>query len=274
MVKRKRISLIGLISLLLFIVGSNSIMTYGDTQRVFDDATLFTVEERQKLTSEASTLANAYDLDIVIVTTSDAKGKTARAYADDFFSNNKRGVGSDLSGILFLIDLDNGEAYLSTSGKGIKYLTDQRVKSIITQVLDSGLKDRKFYEAGKRFLSATKEYLVSGIPSDQHSQPESIKGKNSLTVTEGLASVLAGLLASTGFFFRTKSKNKMKNPTKPVTFRENSQINLLANEDQLVDTTTSNRPISKSEKTDSQAGQSTTHTSSSGNTHGGGGAKF
>lgn len=274
MVKRRRISLIGLISLLFLIVGSNSTMAFGGTQRVFDDATLFTAEERQELTGEANALANAYDLDIVIVTTNAAMGKTARAYADDFFANNKRGVGNDLSGILFLIDLDNGEAYLSTSGKGIQYLTDQRVKSIITQVLANGLRDRKYYDAAKRFLSATKEYLVSGIPADQSSQPESIKGKNSLTVTEGLASVMAGLIASTGFFFRTKSKNKMKNPTKPATFRENSRINLLANEDQLVDTTTSNRPITKSEKPDPQAGQSTTHTSSSGNTHGGGGAKF
>ncbi len=122
------------------------------------------------------------------------------------------------------------------------------------------------------FLSGTKSYLQSGIPSDQYSQDESVKGKNTLTPMEGILSSVAGLLASTGFFFRTKSKYKMKNPVKPLNFRNNSMINFTSEDDRLVDTIVTNRMIPKASNNDS--GKSTTHTSSSGKTHGGGGRKL
>lgn len=274
MVNKKKIILIYLVSLLVVFFAVNSSLVFGGPLRVYDEADLFTAEQIKALSDEADSIGKAYDLDIAVVTTRDAKGKTARSYADDFFVSHGLGTGNDRDGILFLLDLDHSEAYISTTGKGIKYLTDQRINSIMTQIKNSGLGDGKFYEATRSFLKGTKEYLELGVPSGQISQDESLKSPNSLSVTEGVASVLSGLLASAGFFFRTKSKSKMKNPVKPPTFRDNSLINLLANEDELVDTTTTNRPITKSQKDDSAAAVSTTHTSADGTTHGGGGAKF
>ena len=53
------------------------------------------------LEEEANNLSSEYNMDIVIVTTNDAAGKTSREYADDFFDYGGFGVGPDYDGILF-----------------------------------------------------------------------------------------------------------------------------------------------------------------------------
>lgn len=269
-IKRKITIYVSCLILSLFVM--NPIVANAEGFRVFDDASLFTEAEIIKLDDEANILSNNYDMDVIIVTTDDANGKNSREYADDYFDNNGFGVGADLDGILFLIDMDNRETYISTSGKGIKYLTDQRIENIIANVLDSGLGDGDYYNATLGFLNGAKEYLGMGIASNQYSEAEDLEVENTLTFMEAIISLITGFVASTIFFFRTKSKYKMKNPVKPLTFRNNSIVNMVSEEDRLLDTVITSRIIPKSSGSDS--GKSTTHTSSSGNTHGGSGAKF
>lgn len=268
-IKRKIGSSLLFILMLIFVL--NPIIANGETLRVFDAANLFTGEEITAISEEASIISSSYDMDIIIVTTDDANGKSSREYADDYFDDNQFGVGSDSDGILFLIDMDNGEVYISTSGKGIRYLTDERIDNIIAGVLDSGLGDGDYYAGAMGFLSGTKKYLKTGIPSGQYSEDESVEEENSLTFTEGIVGTITGLLASAGFFFGTKSKYKMKNPVKPLTFRDNSIVSFTSQDNKLMDTVITHIIIPKPS---SDSGKSTTHTSSGGKTHGGGGAKF
>lgn len=260
-----------LIFMLMLIILLVPIIVNGESIRVFDDADLFTEEEIVVLSEEASILSRSYDMDILIVTTDDANGKSTRDYGDDYFDDNGFGIGPDLDGILFLIDMDNREIHISTSGDGIRYLTDQRLENIIEEILDSGLGDGDFYGGAMGFLTSTKKYLQMGIPSDQYSQDESVKEENRLTFMEGIISSVTGLLASAGFFFGTKSKYKMKSPVKEVNFRKNSIVNFTREDNKLVDTILTNKRISKDT---SDSGKSTTHSSSSGKTHGGKGGSF
>ncbi|MBP5793935.1 MAG: TPM domain-containing protein, partial [Spirochaetaceae bacterium] len=69
-----------------------------------------------------------YNKEAVIVTTSDAQGKSAEAYADDFYDENDFGTGSGKDGVLFLIDMDNRKIHVSTSGSMIDYLEDWRIE--------------------------------------------------------------------------------------------------------------------------------------------------
>lgn len=255
--------------MLIFVL--NPIIANSETLSVFDDANLFTEEEIRVLSQEANITSSSYDMEIIIVTTDDANGKSSSEYADDYFDDNQFGVVSDLDRILFLIDMDNREVYISTSGKGIRYLTDERIESIIADVLNSGLGDGDYYGGAMGFLSSTKKYLEMGIPSGQYSEDESTKEENSLTFMEGIVGTITGFLASAGFFFGTKSKYKMKNPVKPQTFRDNSIVNFTLQDNKLMDTVITHRVIPKSSG-DSE--KSTTHKSPSGKTHGGGGAKF
>ncbi|MDW7659731.1 MAG: TPM domain-containing protein, partial [Bacillota bacterium] len=112
---------------------------HAEKELVVDQADVFSGSEIVQLAEEARLLGESYGMDIVIVTTQDARGKTAREYADDFFDEQGYGIGDDYSGILFLIDYDNREAYVSTSGLAIRYLTDQRIESVLDAVIDGGL---------------------------------------------------------------------------------------------------------------------------------------
>ncbi len=269
-IKENKLLYLLLITLLIFVL--NPFMALAQDIRVFDDANLYSDEEIAMLEEETDLLANNYEMDIIIVTTDDAQGKTSRDYADDYFLDNEFGLGSEQDGILFLIDMDNREAYILKSGSGIKYLTDQRVDNILALVLDRGLSNGEYYKATLGFLDGTEEYLKSGIPSNLYLEEEKVETKKSLTLMESLISIGAGLLASVGFFFGTKSKYKMKNPVKPETFRENSIVNLVSKDDILVDTVLTDRIVPKASKADT--GKSTTHTTSSGKKLGGGGTKF
>ena len=165
--------------LLLFMPGR----TAAAPERVVDLADVFSDEHVSQLAGEADQLGQAYGMDIVIVPTADAQGKSARDFADDFFDEQGYGVGADYSGILFLIDYDNREAYISTSGQGIRYLTDQRIEAVLDAVY-TGLSADNPYAAAGAFLDTTGSYLAAGIPSDQYTEDEG--GPNRITWGEGI----------------------------------------------------------------------------------------
>ena len=55
-----------------------------ESSRVFDEAGLFTQQEKQSLEELTKQYIEKTSLDLVIVTTDDTQGKSTRAYADDF----------------------------------------------------------------------------------------------------------------------------------------------------------------------------------------------
>lgn len=269
---RRSMSIILALMLSIFIFNLDTVLA--DKSLIFDDAMLFTEDEIVKLEAEANSLSNDYNIDIVIVTTNDADGKTSREYADDFFDYGGFGVGEDYDGILFLIDMDNREAYISTSGVGIRYLTDSRIESILDIVFDSGLAEGDYYGAVIGFLRGTKDYLESGIPSNQYNKPEYVKPKNKLTFTDMIISVIGGIMTSSIFYFIAKSRYKTPRTINPFSYRNNSFVNFVSNEDKLIDTFVTHRIIPKPSNANSSGSKSTTHNSSSGRSHGGGGRKF
>ena len=111
-----------LVLLVLLVSGQ----VYAAGNLVVDQAELFTDGEETELAASAATLGSQYQMDIVLVTTNDTGGLSAREYADDYFDYNGYGIGSERNGILFLMDFDNREIYISTSGSSIRYLTDRK----------------------------------------------------------------------------------------------------------------------------------------------------
>ena len=127
-------------------------------QRVFDDAQLFTAAQKQALEEDVAALKAQMCMDVVIVTTADAQGKHARAYADDYYDDNGFGVGEGHDGVLFLVDMDNREAYISTCGNMIDVLTDGRIDDILDSIAPR-LQDQNYAGAAQIFLSQTQAYF-------------------------------------------------------------------------------------------------------------------
>lgn len=251
----------------------------GQKPLVFDDALLFSEEEKIDLDTKANALSDHYNMDIVVVTTSDANGKTTREYADDYFDYGGFGVGESYDGILFLIDMENREAYISTSGTGIKHLTDERVEAILDRVFDYGLSQGDYYGATMEFLNGAELFLEKGIPSDQYNEVEKIEIPNRITEIDVIISLIGGLTTGSIFYFAVRSKYKGKSNSNQYSYRNNSIVRLTSNQDRLVNTFVTHRIIPKPQPKNnsskpSTSGRSTVHKSSSGRTHGGGGRKF
>lgn len=105
---KKLVAIIFFVSIIMI----NSVVALAYKNLVFDEAGLLTQDEIVSLETEANELSEKYNMDIVITTTDDTGGLSSREYADDYFDYNGFGVGSEYDGILFLIDMDNREAYI------------------------------------------------------------------------------------------------------------------------------------------------------------------
>ena len=104
-----------------------------ESDYVYDYADLLTVEEEDALQKSAEFCKEQWNMNFLVVTTDDAEGKSSRAYADDFY-DQRFPEESEEDGVLYLIDMDNREIYLFTSGEAIRYLTDSRIDRILDEV--------------------------------------------------------------------------------------------------------------------------------------------
>ena len=108
----------------------------GEGTRVFDYADLFSGGEEARLNEKLLEFIEKSEMDAVVVTIDDAEGKSSAAYADDFYDYNGFGRQEDHRGALFLIDMDNREIYLSTTGLMIRYMTDARVERLLDEAYE------------------------------------------------------------------------------------------------------------------------------------------
>lgn len=262
--------------------------------KVYDDADLFSDSEEKALSESAQALVEKTKMDIVIVTTSDAEGKNSEAYADDFYDYNGFGLDDEFSGILFLIDMDNRNVWISTTGKCIRIFTDDRIDNILDGIM-SYIYDQAYAGGAEYFLNMVDFYIGNGqntanqgIPSDQYNYDRDT-GETSYYMDtpeykweQAVKSLpklfLIGLGVGAGVVGIMSIGTKGVKTTNASTYLDFNSFNLLDNRDIYIRTDVTKRRI----ETDSGGGgghsgggsRSTTHTSSSGRSHGGGGRSF
>ncbi len=244
---------------LLFIVFAVcvSISVFAADVRVFDDAGLFTDSEVYEIQSKIDEMRNDYGYDFVVVT-ADNVNSSSQAYADDYYDYN--GFGND--GFLYLIDMDNRKITISTKGIMIDYVTNSR----LDKLLDVGFEyvsEERYGDSAYEVLELLDEFIDDGIPG---------KKPNSLTGLEIIISIGAGALIGFAVYYGIKSNYELKGSTYSYNFREKSTANITSSKDTYKNTTVVRRPKPKSNNDDNN--HSDTHTSSSGETHGGGSRSF
>jgi hypothetical protein len=138
-------------------LGLFSVTAFAD-QWVYDNADLFTDTEEADLEEKSAAFRTETGMDFVILTASDAYS-SAMARADDFYDQN--GFAAD--GMLYLIDMYNREAWISTSGEMIYILTDSRISSVFDET-NTLLSDGAYYDAAEGVLGICKDYAKSGPP--------------------------------------------------------------------------------------------------------------
>lgn len=247
--------------------------TIGQAQTVYDDAGLFTSEQRDNLTSLATTLNNQFKGQIFIVTTTAAIADR-ETFTDNFLRDK---VGNNQNGTALLIDMNQHNYQISTSGNMIDYLTNARLKKLLAQTKQQ-LREGNYYEAAKQYIESTTSYVQAGVPGG-HTRVDRDTGKvtyyRTLTPLTILFALLAAFVISTVVFFSIKASYQLKRKTYHYPFRDKSSVVLTEQVDHLTNSFVTTRRIPKNDHNGDfgDDDSSSTH-SSGGGTFGGGGGSF
>lgn len=254
---------------------------------VYDQADLLTEDEELELQSRAEVMKDTWEMNFVVVTTDNAEGKSSMEYADDFYDAHFSEA-SEVDGMLYLLDMDNREIYLSTSGLAIRYLTDDRVESVLDEAFEY-VADGDYYGTFQAFFKASENYLYEGIPEEQYNYDvntgeidyyeedlEDYSSPMRIDIYEFVFAFFAGLIPAVITVLIVKASYRMKK-YKDLEYDAYTDADIQLNEktDHLVNTFVTHRRIPKNNGNSGGGGsRSSVHTSSSGRSHGGGGRSF
>ena len=240
------------------------------TQRLADFADLLDADQEEELETKLDQISEDYDCDVVIDIEESIDGAEPMDYADDFFDYNDYGMGSDKSGILLLLTMEERKWWISTHGEAIQIFTDAGQEYISDQFV-SCLSDGDYYEGFTKFADLCEEFIVqaqNGEPYDTGNLPE-----------ETLPFYITFLIAlAIGFVIALIISVVMRSGMKTVHMKPNAadymksgSLHINRSRDMFL-----YHHISRTAKpkNDSSGGGSSTHTSSSGETHGGSGGSF
>lgn len=280
---------IGIAVLAMILALAFSGITFADTRDlwVYDWAGLFDSEETKELSSRICDLRDEINMGVAVLTIDENQG-TAQEFADDFYEEYQIGLGNDNSGVLLLIDLYNGELWISTEGDMIRYLTDDRIDAILDHVIESAY-DEDFYGCVAGFLEKVEYYHDAGIEAGQYNydtETGEVSKYRSIRWYEFLIAVVIAAIVAGGAVLAVIREYNMDDEAKRVSanfklsYRKDSGFTL---HDMLADvllgsyvtrTVIRTQSNNRSGGGGSFAGRSSTHRSSSGRVHGGGGRSF
>lgn len=239
---------------------------------VYDEADLLTEEEEQALTDEIVTLEENTGWTVYAVTTEDAQGKTSMAYADDFYDNHA----DSENGVVFLIDMDNREVYLSTAGKAIRYLTDSRIDRI-TENAASYAGEEAYAACFSTMIDGTYDAYEAGIPSGQYNydvETGAVSRYHSISFLNVIVALIIGCVAAGIVYASIIGKYRLKFGTYRYDGHRDGKLNLVRKEDRLIHKFVTHHRIQQSSSNGGGGNRSSVHTSSGGKSHGGGGHGF
>lgn len=246
-----------------------------EDSKVVDDADLLSYDEEQEIQSLLDEFAGESGWTLFAVTTDDANGMTSEEYADDYVDQNA----FEENGVCFLIDMDNREIYMSTTGSAIRILTDHRIDSIMDDSYEYA-GDGEYAKCFETMIRETEDSFHEGIESGQYNYDrdtgEISKAPNRLTVWDMLISLIAAAAAGGAVIAVIAGKYRLKFGGWQYDFKSNSRLDLTNKTDRLVNTFRTAHHIQRDSGggSGSSGARSTTHHSSGGGTHGGGGHKF
>lgn len=232
-------------------------------EKIYDFADLYTDSEEKDLYNEVNSYIQSYNMDLVIVTINRNNKSSPQEYADDFYDYNYFGISNNRDGVLFLIDMQNREIYMSTTGTAIEMYNDYRINEALDSVY-TYMSDEDYYEGTSNYIDIIKDYAASGYPNNS---TISNKGDRPSLITTMLVSLIITIIIM-GILI---SKNKMvRKATTAEEYLNKESVNIKNISDILVSSNTTKQKIEHN----TSSGGSSTHHSSSGGSHGGGGHRF
>lgn len=236
---------------------------------VYDQADLLSEEQEQNLQEWAEKKKEAEKQNFVFLTSDDTGNQDTKTYADHFYDTHGF---EKQDGILFLIDMDNRQLTISTTGSMRAYMTDKRVEAVLEEVksyASEGAYDRVFTELGEKTLNYLQKQKQQEEKTDFAQNKASVK-KNTLSATEVGVSCLIGIISGGIFFFVILKKYNRK-PNLSSSYRENTELFLKRQNDDLIHHTVTRRKIVREETSENTAADKADQNNED---HGGGSVGF
>lgn len=236
--------------------------------RVNDLAGLLSDSEEAALLATLDEISLRQKMDVTVATVEDLDGySTAAEYADAVYEFCDYGYGKSRDGLLLLISMEDRDWAISTCGFGITAFTDAGIAYISKQIKPD-LSDGNYAAAFDTYAKLCDRFITqakTGTPYDKGNLPREplsmIWIPLSVVIGVVLALVIVGVM-----------KGKLK------TVRSQAAATSYMKKDSLAVTDSSDlflyHTVTRSEKAKDSDSGSSTHTSSSGTTHGGGSGKF
>ncbi|MGX6961610.1 TPM domain-containing protein [Vagococcus xieshaowenii] len=244
--------------------------------KVLDHAGLFTLEEKAKVEQEVKSFIAATNMDAVVLTINNAEGYATRDYAADFYDYNGYGIGKHFDGFIFIIDMDNREFYVVTSGKTHALLSDSRINTILDNA-EPYMRNGNYALASQSVINTIEQFNLEGMPNGYIYNEETgqlIKQKK-ITGLEFLFAFVIASIAAIAAYASVNTKYSLKKSTYSYPYTSQGQLNLSTQKNDLVDVRVTKRFIPRpttTRGTTTRGGGS--FTSGSGRSHGGGGRGF
>lgn len=242
--------------------------------RIFDRENLFTPVEEQRMQEIITAIQDSWQMDVVVVTSSEPEWDGYVEFADDFYDAGGFGLDEEASGMLYLIDMHNRVPYIYTAGRMIDILDDARLDDLFDRSYDD-LAAGNYGASTITLLERVTHYLRIGVAEGQYRYDEETgerltQRQNPLTQTEILVSVLIGLAAAGLMYLMVWNKYHLKGSTYSYNAAENTSCDLKDNIEVFANQTVTRRPRVQTSSSSSSRGGSGVHRSSSGRSHGGG----
>lgn len=242
---------------------STPVFAADSVPRLVDKADCLTDSEEKNVLSLLDEISTRQKMDLVIVTVPSLGGKTSEAYADDFYDYN----GYSKDGILLLVAVESRDWAISTSGYGIKALTDYGLKHI-SKLMVPHLSKGDYEKAFTTFANTSDKFIRMAKDGKPYDVPRKKMDLGGLVCI-----LMCGLFGAWRVTARMKEKLCSVQSQSAADYVLQGSMNVTHRGKEIFlrkDVT----HVSKSEKKSENSGGSTTHTSSSGQTHGGSSGTF
>lgn len=245
-----------------------------EEEKIYDFAELLTQEEENTLYTEINNYISNTNLDMAVVTIDDNNKTSPRNYADDFYHYNYFGKGTTHDGLLFLIDMDNREMWISTNGEAIIMYDDNRLDRILDKTYDK-ISQKDYDGCVSEFIDEATNYYNNGIPSSNKDAYINDKGDyiyNSNKSPISIFTFIIPLIISIIIVLIMKGRHKtIRKATTAALYMKEKEITI--KEDTFL-TSHTDKVYDPPSDSSGSSGGSSTHRSSSGRSSGGRGRSF
>ena len=194
---------IGILAMILLVALTVNVSA-SDGMFLFDEANLLTSEEKQAINEHAEDISREFGCGVYIVTVWDYNtyGSSVRTAAENFFLNNRLGLGEDASGVLLMLSMAERDYALIAHGNiGNGAFTDYGKDVLSDEFLDD-FGGNDWYSGFADYVSCSGTFLDSfrqGTPVDVNQDSGSGLGfalVMILLIPAAIAGIACGIMAS------------------------------------------------------------------------------